>query len=279
MKFRGKLIDGNCIKQFMSILGCMTKLGKSCVIRITPTHMYFIVRESQTISSSPLIWCTLDQAHFFFEYGMEGLSTDDNEIYMEFMAENVIKTLSALKVSSAAKTVKIKLTKKLASPCLTFEIEMPSGTTGSTNFRLVVHDIPVNLVPKRLWIEYAEPDPVVADISVQLPQLRLLKSIVDRFKNLANMALVHITSQGHLTLTVETDSVSVTSHFEDLYVDNHIEDEAKVTIELKRLSNFLVNEQLNPIRVVCNVNSRLMHFNFLSDSYSLQYHLPGIDIE
>ena len=110
MKFRGKLIDGNCIKQFMStkcvliltqrsflfdftyfsgILGCMTKLGKSCVIRITPTHMYFIVRESQTISSSPLIWCTLDQAHFFFEYGMEGLSTDDNEIYMEFMAGNI----------------------------------------------------------------------------------------------------------------------------------------------------------------------------------------------
>lgn len=35
-----------------------------------------------------------------------------------------MKTLSALKVSSTAKSVKIKLTKKLSSPCLTFEIDL-----------------------------------------------------------------------------------------------------------------------------------------------------------
>lgn len=68
------------------ILGCMTKLGKSCILRIAPSHLYFIVRESQTISSSPLIWCTLEEGHFFSEYGMEGLSAVDNEIYLEFVA-------------------------------------------------------------------------------------------------------------------------------------------------------------------------------------------------
>lgn len=71
------------------ILGCMTKLGKSCILRITTTHMYFIVRESQTISSSPLIWCTLEEGHFFSEFAMEGLSAADNEIYLEFVAGNV----------------------------------------------------------------------------------------------------------------------------------------------------------------------------------------------
>jgi hypothetical protein len=74
---------------------------------------------------------------------MEGLSTVDNEIYLEFVAgeqgrvqlleanilkfiliENVARTLSALKVSGTAKSVKIKLTKKLSSPCLTFEIDL-----------------------------------------------------------------------------------------------------------------------------------------------------------
>ena len=64
----------------------MTKLGKSCIVRITPTHVYFIVRESQTISSSPLIWCTLEQAHFFYEFAVDGLSSANNEIYLEFMA-------------------------------------------------------------------------------------------------------------------------------------------------------------------------------------------------
>lgn len=70
---------------FSGILGSMAKLGKSCVLRITSTNLFFIVRESQTISASPLIWCTLDEGHFFSEYGMEGLSAVDNEIYLEFV--------------------------------------------------------------------------------------------------------------------------------------------------------------------------------------------------
>lgn len=64
----------------------MTKLGKSCILRITVNRLYFIVRESQTISATPLVWCTLDQARFFCEYAMEGLSLADNEIYLEFIA-------------------------------------------------------------------------------------------------------------------------------------------------------------------------------------------------
>ena len=64
----------------------MTKLGKSCILRITSTHLYFIVRESQTISSAPLIWCTLEERHYFSEFGMDGLSPADNEIYLEFLA-------------------------------------------------------------------------------------------------------------------------------------------------------------------------------------------------
>lgn len=41
-----------------------------------------------------------------------------------FVSDNVAKTLGALKVSSIAKSVKVKLTKKLSSPCLTFEADM-----------------------------------------------------------------------------------------------------------------------------------------------------------
>ena len=58
-------------------------------------------------------------------------------------------------------------------------------------------------------------------IAVQISHLRLFKSIVDRFKNLANMAMLKVNSQGQLTLTVETDQVSVTSHFDELSVEKH----------------------------------------------------------
>lgn len=52
-----------------------------------------------------------------------------------------------------------------------------------------------------------------------MPQLRLMKSIIERMKNLANMATLHVTSEGLLTLTVETEAVSVTSHFDNLHVE------------------------------------------------------------
>ena len=48
-----------------------------------------------------------------------------------------------------------------------------------------------------------------------------MKNIVERMKNLANMATLHVTAQGLLTLTVETDTVSVTSHFDDLNVEKN----------------------------------------------------------
>jgi len=133
------------------------------------------------------------------------------------------------------------------------------------------------VVPRRLWSEYLEPETTDPDIAVHLPQLRLMKNIVERMKNLANMATLHVTAEGLLTLTVETDTVSVTSHFDDLHVERKKEDESSVTVELKRLSNFLMNEQLNPNRVVCDVvQSKLMRFNFLSDSFNLQFFLPGV---
>ena len=51
---------------------------------------------------------------------MEGVSADDNEIYLELGPENLVK---ALKTAQMAKTVKIKLTKKHA-PCLTVEVDL-----------------------------------------------------------------------------------------------------------------------------------------------------------
>ena len=104
-----------------------------------------------------------------------------DNIYKFLLIDNVARTLSALKVSGTAKSVKIKLTKKLSLPCLTFEIDLVKHSnylaslsiliayshfqpSGSNHSRLVVHDIPVNLVPRRLWNDYAEPGVVDPDV-------------------------------------------------------------------------------------------------------------------
>lgn len=53
---------------------------------------------------------------------MEGLSSEYNEIYLEFQIDNLI---TAFKSAQAAKSIKLKLTKKHV-PCLTLEVELVS---------------------------------------------------------------------------------------------------------------------------------------------------------
>ena len=53
---------------------------------------------------------------------MEGVAEDANEIYLEVTPDDIVRSM---KTAHAAKSVKIKLTKKF-SPCLTFEIELVS---------------------------------------------------------------------------------------------------------------------------------------------------------
>lgn len=56
---------------------------------------------------------------------MEGVSQEQNEIYLELVPENVSR---ALKTAQNAKAVKIKLTNKHC-PCLTVAVELVSKLT------------------------------------------------------------------------------------------------------------------------------------------------------
>lgn len=112
---------------------------------------------------------------------MEGVSAEHNEICLEVTPENLSR---ALKTVHHAKSVKVKLTKK-HRPCLTIAGElvrrMPVAaslllsndipaeaksvappppavqpTLSSTN-RIVTHDVPVDVIPRKLWHEFKEP--------------------------------------------------------------------------------------------------------------------------
>ena len=115
------------------------------------------------------------QDHFFNEFAMDGLSQENDEIYLQVQPENLLKSLKMAEKS--AKWIKIKLTKK-GTPCLTFEIDLvqlltfflflyilftvighfvllqPTVTNSS---RLVTHDVPVHVIPLRQWSDFAEP--------------------------------------------------------------------------------------------------------------------------
>ncbi|XP_054863290.1 checkpoint protein HUS1 isoform X2 [Amphiprion ocellaris] len=255
-----------------------------CVLRLTPDNLFFVLSE-KVANGGVSMWCELSQANFFDEYQMEGVSPEDNEICLEVTPENLSR---ALKTVQSAKSVKVKLTKKHC-PCLTIAAELP---TLSSISRVVTHDVPVDVIPRRLWHEFIEPSVPDFDVSIYLPPLKTMKNVVDRMKNLSNFLVIEANLNGEMNLKIETDLVSVTTHFKDLgnppWGDDSSQDGgpsqgrdpdsmAEARVDIRRLQQFLMGQQVNPSKAMCNiVHQRILHLILLHEDVSLQYFIPAV---
>ncbi|XP_066441120.1 checkpoint protein HUS1 isoform X2 [Eleutherodactylus coqui] len=230
------------------------------------------------------MWCELCQANFFDEYQMEGVSAEQNNIYLELVPENLSR---ALKTAQNAKAVKIKLTNKHC-PCLTVAVELPSLSSTS---RFVTHDIPVSVIPRRLWNDFKEPTVPDFDVSIYLPPIKTMKNVVERMKNLSNFIVIEANRNGEINLKIETDLVSVSTHFKDLgnppwvsdgssqcnTQDGDADAMSEARVDIKKLLQFLAGQQVHPNKAICNiVHKRMVHFIFLHDDVSMQYFIPAV---
>ncbi|XP_073188843.1 checkpoint protein HUS1 isoform X3 [Lepidochelys kempii] len=239
MRFRAKIVDVACLNHFTRVINTIAKLAKTCTLRLTVDKLYFILTD-KVANGGVSMWCELSQGNFFDEFQMEGVAAEHNEIYLELTPENLSR---ALKTAQNAKTVKIKLTNKHC-PCLTVAVELPSLSTSS---RIVTHDIPVGVIPRRLWNDFREPSVPDFDVSIYLPVLKTMKSVVERMKNLSNCIVLEANLNGEMNLKIETDLVSVTTHFKGLG---------------------------NPPWDI--VSKRIVHFILLHEEVSLQYFIPAL---
>ncbi|KAK7882989.1 hypothetical protein WMY93_029163 [Mugilogobius chulae] len=253
MKFRGKIIDVACLNHFTRVITTISKLTKTCVLRLTPDNLFFILSE-KVANGGVSMWCELAQANFFDEFQMEGVSEDDNEICLEVAPENLAR---ALKTVQNAKALKVKLTKKHC-PCLTFAADLPTLSRASY---------------ARLRRQYLP------------PSAQTLKNVVDRMKNLSNFLVLEANMNGEMNLKIDTDLVSVTTHFKDLgnppWGDDGSQKDcevlAQVRLDVRRLQQFLTGQQVNPTKALCNlVHHRLVHLILLHEDVSLQYFIPAV---
>ncbi|XP_072910454.1 checkpoint protein HUS1 [Hemitrygon akajei] len=283
MKFRAKIVDVGCLNHFTRIVNTISKLTKTCILRLSSDKLFFILSD-KVASGGVAMWCQLFQGNFFDEFQIEGVSAEYNEIYLELTPENLSRSL---KTSQNAKAVKIKLTMKHC-PCITIAVELPSLSHHS---RIVTHDIPVSIIPRKLWNDFEEPSVPDFDVSIYLPVLKTMKSVVERMKNLSNHIVIEANQNGEMNLKIDTDLVSVTTHFKELGNPPWVEEEtqsysfqrrdstnmAKAKIDIKRLLQFLAGQQVNPSKAICNiVNKKVIHFVLLHDDVSLQYFIPAL---
>ncbi|XP_046664581.1 checkpoint protein HUS1 [Homalodisca vitripennis] len=278
MKFRAKMSEVFCMRTLSSIVSTISKLTKLCVLRLSKDYFYFIVLEESALPLRTSVWCMMQQAHFFNEYKLVGPPEDESEIYLELSPDLLASSLSSLRVNvSAAKTMKIKLTHK-DTPRLTLEIELPTQTSQS---RLCMHEVPVHVIPHRRWGDYAEPPTLDPDISIEMPNLKILRNITERLKKLHNYLNVVASSEGRLTLNVETSMASVSTHFRDLEVFkvNDTKPGPFITrVDVRKFSNFMTCEQVSPTRVICHMrDGASIHLRVEHSDMTLSFFLTGVD--
>lgn len=159
MKFRARLTDGLSIRKFYHIIQTMAKLSKNaCVFRLSRDHFYLMAVGGMAPGGD--VWVQGKPKDLFQDYQMEGVTPTENEIYLQLEPDAMSKNLMALKNSQSAQSVKMKLTKKRDSPCLSFELELASSghlAAASGASRQVTHDFPVVLIPRSQWNEFQEP--------------------------------------------------------------------------------------------------------------------------
>lgn len=298
MKFTAKTTDLGHIESFTRICSTISKLAKSIVVRIVPDHLCF-TKQDNAKDGAYRLWCDINASGFFEDFRMEGLSGELNEIYLELESDDFFR---AVKSASDAKHLRMKLTRKNV-PYLTFELKFPSATS-----RMVMHDVPVRVVPPRLWKEYAQPTLHFPDSSIFLPPVKVLHKVLNSMKN---MLLKHVTlaanNEGHAIVKIESDVVTVSTHFEDLSRPDFDDEEMKVLklidplpdadddgvynnnenrrpdkfysvrIDLKTLSQFLSNQQIIFCRLIANiVNNKCLHVLIVNEEFNLQYFIPAV---
>lgn len=276
-----------CMKQFSNVVHTLKTLSRFCVLRLCTDRFHFIISPENMGQRGAMVWCTLDQTHFFSEYSMKGVTEEDNEIYLEFAPDMLMKALNSLKFSQVAKSVKIKLTNK-TYPCLTFEVELPSSAMHS---RICVHDVPVNTIPRRDWPDYRPPDLPRFDVGVEVPSLKLLRGVVDRMKALQPHLIMAACSAGSMSLKVNTDTASIAMHFRDLKIvksgsrreavsnseDDNEEEMYSVRLDAKRLSSVLTSELLHPRRVLCHImDDQMLHMVLEHEDVLMHYCVTAV---
>ncbi|XP_008195631.2 checkpoint protein HUS1 isoform X2 [Tribolium castaneum] len=289
MKFRGLITDTSVMKDFMNIATGLSRFSKECVMRITERKVYFIISDEDNGPRRPLAWCELPVSFYFREYNLVGVTEEHNEIYLEFSTALLARSLSILKQN--VKSLKIKLTNK-DSPCLTLEMEMASEATQS---RQCVHDIPVEVISRKHWNDYEEPRFNDFHVSIEMPNLKTIKTIVERMRNMSHSLTVSATKDGRLTFQIKTNIVTLSSHFPGLGVesfaigqleltssDSQEEDQQKVSsiVDIKKFLMFLSGMQLNSCRTVCSIVHGKMVKLFMEQpgALSLQIFLTQLSI-
>ncbi len=113
MKFKGNLVDPTAV---LNVLSALEKLGSACIMNLSKTKIDFFMSKEFTKGDECFVDVTMSSV---FE-NISISSLNDDQIPLLIDIGNLMR---AVRSATSAVACTVKLTKKMAQPCLTFELQ------------------------------------------------------------------------------------------------------------------------------------------------------------
>jgi len=272
MRFKAKVSNS---KLFQDIVQTLEKVatGHICVIHLSAKKVQFIIAYDQELQ----VWSGINQGSLFSTYKIE--SKHGDEIAFNINLTLLLKSLK----SSGGDDIFIKLTKKDDQPYLSFVIG-----EGKTTKMVISQDVPIELIAMNNFNEiYKEPPIPEPKVSIMMPLLKSMISIVDRMKNISDHITIHANMAGAMSIITITECVSITTFFTGLHHPNiegrspprHDPDiVADAKVDIKNISKFLNSRIIQPDNVICCIiENQALVLHVLKEDLYITYYIPVIE--
>ncbi|WRT63399.1 uncharacterized protein IL334_000304 [Kwoniella shivajii] len=265
MRFRTAISNVGLLHK---ITRSLAALARSCVIRLSPEQVHFIVPGNES-STGVQVWSQVKVSTLFDAYKIE--SNANNEIWLELHLDSLLKVLrsadsSVGSVNESRNTasltesdVTLKLNKKGQQPIWAFEIR---GYTAQRKPMSITHEIPVKILSPKRQAELNEPLCPQPDIHVVLPNLLELRNIVSRLSHVADDVKVSANHDGTLELTAKSSRVNLTTTWKNLSVPTATSNDDSnpppppnqmftTSVSIKGLLKFLTSHLVGGTAIAC----------------------------
>lgn len=278
----------------------------SCILHLDDSFLRLFTKGKSTDMDNILCYAEFNtRGGIFIDHRIES-AVENNAIAMEIDLAQLRLALTSLvqdkkhTISSSALSFMgeqhyytiLKLAKRNNVPCLCLDSYTGSGDGGMPI--QVHHSIAVRIMRVSDMAYYKPPKVGHPDVQLELPLDKPFKSVVDGLKTLgsgggssssSSTVTLHATTQGELTISLDSDGASIRAFFNHLAVpENHKESQAKdaqVKVDTKKLCTCLQWQQspLFPVSraVLCLVENEvlLVHLELQPPSVGLQtYYIP-----
>ncbi|XP_058837334.1 checkpoint protein HUS1 [Topomyia yanbarensis] len=294
MKFRAIINDTIHMRELFNIITTCSRINRNIVINVQPSK-FFIQIETE-VEAAQCLWCEIDASNrsgFFSEYVMDGVDEAHNQIFLTALAANLVRALSSLR-NTSVNDVKLKLVKTDIA-CLMVEINGIMNNDSDVMCPKIQHAIPVTVAPRSEWKNFNLPLDMDYDLTIVMPSFKSLQGLIDKMKNLAPAVTIYVTLAGELSLVVETDVVTVGSHYKRLQsgrarrpnnADDAAEEvesltEAACRVDSKKLATLLESLNCFNMKMIANIKHETL-FNVtyeMKDNVFMNFVLPAVEFE